>query len=69
MNTYLAYRKCRYVLWSRTRQEPPSRRLDAWHDHLHRMNQDESWAGLRFRAGQLRDSRGRFANPDKEISA
>lgn len=37
--------------------------LGDWADVLHRMNRDESWEGLRHRAGRLVDERGRFAKP------
>lgn len=66
MSLYTRFRKAKYWLWAVTRDDRPDRRMETWLDKLHAMNQDESWAGLRFRAGQLRDARGRFANPDKE---
>lgn len=71
MTLYTRYRRAKYLLWAVTREDRPDRRIETWIDLLHRMNLNESWTGLRFRAGALRDARGRFVNPDnqKEISA
>lgn len=34
----LRFRQLRYWLWSRTREDRPSRRLDAWADRVHQIN-------------------------------
>lgn len=63
-STRVHYRRARYLLWAKTRHEPPVRRLLGQEEELHAAvlaKRAEAAVGIRRVDGVLRDRQGRFA--------
>lgn len=59
-----AYRWRQFVHWLYEVTHEPADDHDTTFARM--VAENDKWAGHRFRAGQLRDARGRFANPDNQ---